>query len=183
MPTNLSITLDLTLKCDIQFCSKYYHTFRFAVFSFRPNFPRSHFLEVQIRSSTTRMSTSHLPHTSSATWSPTASTPSGWPATAARVHPSGRPGWRSAPNKEVRPPIVEVFVLHGVWSHLFWRGSVKAALSEAHSHSKSEPCTLYIFCCSVSLTEWKASSNNYNAWNIVTRTSGMFQKFSREGNS
>lgn len=83
-------------------------------YGFRPSFPRSRFLGAPIRSSTTTMSTSHLPRTSSPTWSPTASTRSGWPVTAARVLLTGRPGWSSAPNKEVRPPSVEVFV--GVWT-------------------------------------------------------------------
>lgn len=108
----ISITWDF--QCNIQFEVNAVTSPDLLFLRFRPSFPRSRFLEARIRSSTTRMSTSHLPCTSSPTWSPTASTRSGWLVTAARVHPTGRPGWSSAPNKEVRPPSVEMFVR--VWS-------------------------------------------------------------------
>lgn len=92
-----------------------HYTFKFGVFLYvRPSCRGSRLLEARIRSSTTRMWTSHLPRTSSGTWSPTASTLSGWHVTAARVHPTGRPGWSCAPNKEVSLAMCGVACCHCV---------------------------------------------------------------------
>ncbi len=127
-----------------------HHINKLTLFSkhFRPN-KQERSLQAQIRSSKTIMWTSHQPHTSLKTWSLTASTLSGWPVTAARGRPTGRPGWSCAPKKEVRPPAFqERRCLFSIW-HGGQVNVCEGVCVHTYLIIQNVAATLWLFCCRV----------------------------------
>lgn len=82
---------------------------------FRPNTWVKTSKDTPMSWSTTRTWTSHPSHTWLRTWSPTASTLSGSPVTAARARLTGHPGLNCTPKKEVSLLSRDMFVFSKRW--------------------------------------------------------------------
>lgn len=120
------------------------------------------------------MWTSHQPHTSSGTWSPTASTLWGWRVTAARAHLTGRPGWSCAPKKEVSLSSEEMFVftVSRVWGGLLWSASRSGACYLATDWGSS-PSLLPFPLCTVAVHNKCYTTSSSHSWATSLRCFGL----------